>query len=121
MKNEKIKDLSKRIETEVRLQVYKDTVSFIESSYEVVGSYTGDIPEYDDGLCILLPAILWGLDRYSMPSPCGEAWLFNDTGNAFPELTKKIIKAIIVNPYEERAAFRLEVLKGFINKLESKL
>ena len=118
MKNEQIKDLSEEVDVEIRIQVYKDTIAFIESKYEVVEEGSCDVPEYDDGLCMLLPAILWGLEKYSNRTPSGERWLFYAAGIAFPELTRNVINTIVATSYKEKVAFRKRVLKGFINKLK---
>lgn len=118
MRNKKIENLLKEVDVKVRLQVYKNTLNFIKGKYEAEDWITGDIPEYTDGLCLLLPVILWNLKKYSDKTPNKKSWDYNDTSIAFPELTNKVIRSI--NSVSNKVEQRIEFLENFITKLSSK-
>lgn len=118
MKNKKIRNLDKEVPKEIRLQVYKDTIDFIESRTTKLGSWYS--PEYFDGLCMLLPAILWDFKSYSEEMPNGKSLDWMCTEIAFPELTPRVVRSIQNVLYEEKPDYRVKVLKKFITKLSKK-
>ena len=113
MKNSNIKNLGKIIPKKIRLQVYIDTLAYINKNFREKG-YTNK-PESNDGLCLLLPAILWGLSDYGQNTPNEEGWSFTDTSIAFPELTEEIIEEIIAS--HDSVKYRKELLARFILEL----
>jgi hypothetical protein len=110
MKNISIKNLGKVVPKQVRLRVYKSTLAFISKDFKY--KVFTNKPESTDGLCMLLPAMLWGLEDYKQSSPSGRNWSYEDTSLAFPELTKEVIQDI--NSSENKVEYRKKVLNKFI-------
>lgn len=111
MKNTHIKTLTKPIDKNTRLSVYKETL-------ERFNQKQGDQKQVD-GLCLLLPMVLWGLEHYLddyLDEETRQNWWWTNTPTAFPELTKKVLYKIM-SAYEERDAIRIKYLKEWIEKL----
>ena len=108
MKNTHIKTLTKPIDKNTRLSVYKETLERFLNQQEV------------DGLCLLLPMVLWGLEdylKYYLDEETGMNWCFKDTPTAFPELTQEVRDKISSARDEERIAIRAKYLEEWIEKL----
>ena len=108
MKNTHIKTLTKPIDKNTRLSVYKETLERFLNQQEV------------DGLCLLLPMVLWGLEHYLddyLDEETGRNWCYKDTPTAFPELTQEVLDKITSAYPEERDAIRIKYLKEWIEKL----
>lgn len=113
MKNTHIKTLTKPIDKNTRLSVYRETL-------ERFNQKQGDQKQVD-GLCLLLPMVLWGLnhalDDY-LDEGTGNNWCWINTHIAFPELTKEVISEIrSAYELEEKNAMRIKHLKKWIEKL----
>ena len=96
----------------IRLEVYKEALDFIENDGEKYG-----LDKYD-GLCLLLPCVMWDLDHYLNNDPNNCCWAYTETIKSFPEfgeLIHSIIKCVDKNVEVES---RIEVLKSCIKILE---
>ena len=109
MKNTHIKTLTKPIDKNTRLSVYKESLERFLNQQEV------------DGLCLLLPIVLWGLEHYLddyLDEETRQNWCFINTPTAFPELTQEILDEIRTgDDVKTRDAIRIEHLKKWIEKL----
>lgn len=107
MKNTHIKTLTKPIDKNTRLSVYKETLERFLNQQEV------------DGLCLLLPMVLWGLEdylEYYLDEETRQNWWWTNTPIAFPELTQEVLDKIH-SAYGDRDEIRAEYLKEWIEKL----
>ena len=109
MKNTHIKTLTKPIDKNTRLSVYKETLERFLNQQEV------------DGLCLLLLMVLWGLEDYLddyLDEETRQNWCWTNTPIAFPELTKEVIDEIRTGVgYMGRDEIRIKHLKEWIEKL----
>lgn len=75
------------------------------------------------GLCVLLPMILWDLEK-ALDEPLhyistGEIWDCNDTTTAFPELTNEDVQCIEKEMLlDDKLKRREEILTRIINSFE---
>ena len=107
MKNTHIKTLTKPIDKNTRLSVYKESLERINQKQVT-------------GLCVLLPMVLWGLEHYLddyLDEETGTDWCWTDTPTAFPELTQEVRDKIRSARNEERIAIRAKYLEEWIEKL----
>lgn len=115
MKNLHIKNLKEVVPKEIRLQVYKDALSYYKSeNYERLGKVLGF------GLCLSLPVHLWELSGFEELNPEGQKWDYEDTSLAFPELTKSVINKISdIEEGENQTIKRVYYLEQWISNLEN--
>lgn len=110
MKNTHIENLLTEVPRELRLEVYKETLTMFENN-----------SLWFHGLCLVLPSVLWGLESYHDYAPDGSVWDFEDTSTAFPELSKEVIEYIenIYDYTDSMDAVRMNFLKLWIVELEN--
>lgn len=109
MKNNTVKNLKVAVPVEIRLEVYENTLSFIENKGQRLNV------DYKEGLCIILPVILWGMESMFEKTPDGSCWSWRDTTTAFPEFKKRDIERI--HKSEKYLLVRKNILKRCINTL----
>lgn len=111
MKNTHIKNLKEVIPSNIRLQTYKDALDYYGQIYTESRDYT-------EGLCLVLPCIMWGLPHYLSNAPDGDYWGPNKSQEVFPELGRDIHR--IRSPYltdVTRMNLRMELLRNWIKEL----
>ena len=109
MRNKKY-DLSKPLPRAVRRETYKRALDYLKGLREA---------DWGQGLCIILPCALWGLDCWSVENaPNGEYWDYRHTPNAFPELAGEWIDKVrkAVTEGEDKNRMRIEFLEQAIEK-----
>lgn len=112
MKNTQITRLGILVPSEIRLEVYKGTLEILENNIDKSGL------DPDDGLCLLLPCILWDLDFWLGKEPSGGTWIYFETKKSFPELTNSVIEDITrKRSPKTRISTRIKYLKKFIKEL----
>ena len=104
--------LEEVVPSEIRLEVYKEALNFIENDKKEYG-----LDKYD-GLCLLLPCIMWDLNHFLNNDPNGNYWYYGDTQYSFPEFGK-LIHLIKDCNYDEKIETRIKVLKSCIKTLEN--
>lgn len=110
--------LKKEVPTEYRLKIYELAIEYYEN-YEEISAEN----DRGEGLCLVLPCILWNLPTYHNSPPHQEFWDWGDSVVAFPELQKviyyfKSYKKRMKNPVPIR--FRVNALKIMIKEVKSK-
>ena len=80
MKNTHILNLKQEVPLDIRIEVYKDAIKYLENVLK------DGYDEYSVALCILLPCLLWKLNSFFSLTPDGYNWGTNQTVIAFPEL-----------------------------------
>lgn len=108
MINLDIPNLKSPVPKEIRLEVYKKAVRFIEK----MGC------EFPSGLCLLLPTLLWNDANFT---PEGRRWYYKDTDKAFPEMSADFFAEVSTNVSKLRAKVRVKYLRMWIKQLESEL
>lgn len=96
----------------IRLEVYKEALDFIENDREGYG-----LDKYD-GLCLLLPCIMWDLNHFLSSDPNGYYWCWDETQYAFPEFGELIHLITECIDENEEVEARIKVLKTCIKLLE---
>jgi len=110
MKNKHIKSLKKPITITKRLECYIKAKKHLTTENDRIG----DI----QGLCLILPMILWDLDGVYSLAPDNNHWYHGDVSIAFPEVTDEVIKDITTcEPKYKQRDLRLSYLDSFILKL----
>lgn len=118
MKNTHILNLKKEVPLDIRIEVYKDAIKYLENALKV------DEDKYYVGLCILLPCLLWDLDSSFSVAPDSLDWETEDTVIAFPEIKAWLDNYYtsgnfgIENHYKIKIQKRIEFLKETITELE---
>lgn len=88
MKNTHIQNLDEIIPKDIRVQTYIDALEYYEQrKWDKEDKSEGD---YAEGLCLVLPCIMWDLYNYLSIAPDGEYWHWTKTQEAFPELGRDI-------------------------------
>ena len=108
-------DEKRVVPKKVRLEVYERAIEIIEKN-EKQSQMSGH------SLCLLLPCILWNLNRFTNCKPNGEPFRYENTKYMFPELTEKILDDIKHNSYIMNINvndIRLKHLLNFVNKLQN--
>jgi hypothetical protein len=122
MTNTNIKNLDNEVPKEIRLEVYIKSLDILEDLRQNnMTSFRG--LDYDDGLCLFLPTILWDLLSWRSPAPDGYGWDWKKTTIAFPELSEDILEELN-SQYgcaEIKINIRIEYLKQFINTLNTEI
>jgi hypothetical protein len=108
MKNTQIKNLKDVVPKEIRLQVYKDALDYYHTPKK-------DRRNWAEGLCLLLPCILWDLCHYLDDSI---VWDYDETSTAFPELEKHLSEIYKCKGDKARNKYRLSILTKWISDLE---
>lgn len=116
MRNTDIKDLKQVVPANIRLQVYKEALEY----YENKGYAEEDFIEgnYGDGLCLVLPCILWGLKHYL---DFTFEWDYHYTPIAFPELDREALGVLAYRGHIDIFPIRIKYLETWIEKLEHEL
>lgn len=115
MKNIHIVDLRREVPAEIRLEVYKDALDYLEADYYE--------KNWGGGLCLILPCALWDLPHYCSNSPDGYPFDYYYTIKAFPELTRDMtaeISRLDWQSAEKANEYRKNLLREWINQLENK-
>lgn len=112
MKNTQITNLGILVPIEIRLDVYKKALKILENSRKKSRLNS------DDGLCLLLPCVLWNLEYWQDRAPDGYHWYYCNTSKSFPELNYSVIEDITSKDKKrERISTRIKYLKQFIENL----
>lgn len=116
MKNTHIQNLDEVIPADIRLQTYIDTLGYYEQrKWDEEDESEG---YYGDGLCLVLPCIMWDLYNYLSNTPDGEYWDWTDTQKAFPELFRDIHKIYGAKRNRlNRNNVRMKLLRNWIKEL----
>lgn len=115
MKNTHILNLDFVIPCDIRLQTYIDALEYCEQrKWDVKDMAEGD---YSDGLCLVLPCIMWDLYNYLSIAPDGEVWSWMYTQDAFPELGRDIGKIFHQFGKKNKDTVRMELLRNWIKEL----
>ena len=110
MKNTHIKTLTKPIDKNTRLSVYKESLERFLNQQEV------------DGLCLLLPMVLWGLEHYLddyLDEETRQNWCWTNTRTAFPELTQEVLDKISSKSFPVKNEVLLQGSNDFAELLNS--
>ena len=105
-------DENKVVPKKVRLEVYERAIEIIEKDKD-------GLRTIGTGLCLLLPCILWDLNRFTDCKPNGEPFRYKNTKCMFPELTKEILDEIKCSDNISLDSIRLKHLNNFVNKLQN--
>ncbi len=108
------------VPVEQRLEVYIEALRIIQHGTDVEKNRTGD------GLCLMLPVILWNLDHYLSDSPDGEMYDYTKTIIMFPEIAKTVeylmsSKSAIGDRGDERETLRVLCLKNAIKSCKKEI
>lgn len=116
MKNTHIQNLNHVVPADIRLQTYKDALEYFEQRrWNVEDEAEG---HYGEGLCLVLPCIMWGLYNYMDSfAPDGYWWSYMDTIKAFPELGKGLDIILSWSNRERKIKVRMELLRKWIKEL----
>ena len=114
-----ITNLLEDIPDEERLRVYKLALQFYVNKTEQKEKV--DI-SWIDGLCLVLPCLMWGNYNYCDVAPDGKEWDYNSTPKAFPEMDDAINK-LIKGGFKPEIEYdiRINGLKAAIDLLTNKL
>ena len=104
--------LGEVVPEKIRLEVYKEALDFIENDREKYG-----LDKYD-GLCLLLPCIMWDLDHFLNSDPNDYYWYWDETADSFPEFGELIHLITKCIDEDEEVEARIKVLKSCIKSLE---
>ena len=115
MKNTHILNLKQEVPLDIRIEVYKDAIKYLENDLK------GGYDDYSAGLCLLLPCLLWKLNSFFSLAPDGNRWKNEHTVIAFPEIKTwlPVNDAFTIEhsrPY--RIQKRIDFLKETITELE---
>jgi len=115
MKNTHIKNLNEVIPADIRLQTYIEALEYFEQrKWDVEDGTEGD---YADGLCLVLPCIMWDLYNYLSYGPDGKYWGWYNTQHAFPELGRDINRIFDQFNKVDKDRTRMEILRKWIKEL----
>jgi hypothetical protein len=96
-----------------RLKVYKKALNIMENDPK-------KLEKMGNGLCLILPCILWNHKDCYQTAPDGFDWSYEQTSIAFSELTKRQIYNIDkLSGYETQKDARIQFIKKSIKKLEN--
>jgi hypothetical protein len=99
--------MKKEVAPLLRLQVYNETMELIQAD---------DTKRIDlgEGLCLILPGVLWESVPFSHTRPAAWNWDNDNTQVMFPELTTERINAIMFCDYYHQDEKRIEMLEEMI-------
>lgn len=101
-------DLESSIPAEVRLEVYKKALHYVEETKDHMKDFNLSVP----ALCLLLPCILWELTDY-LNNYEGKSWRFLDTATAFPEIKEGVAELMKL---ENTSGYRSEGMRELRRK-----
>lgn len=118
LKNQHIKNLSKIVPIDIRLETYKETLKLFDKEIELVFSARNKLNELS--LCLVLPMVMWGMKAVTDRQPDGKVWEYWNTVNAFPEFTSgDKLKIELSKVKSDRNNIRVKLLKKYIKQLKS--
>jgi hypothetical protein len=100
--------LEKELPPHIRLEVYKEALEIVREGGQRYN-------EFGEGLCLLLPCVLWGLTSFLKNSPTNTTWNARKTPKAFPELTEEWLNRIRREGKLGRVFFLEESIKQLEN------
>lgn len=100
---------------EKRIEVYKKAIKFLYGEEE---NLKANLDIYD-GICLILPVILWDLKNYRDDCPDGTKWKWTDTKKMFPEIKYHLPSIRRGRTENEQRLLRISILERIVEEMES--